>query len=270
VQPHPVVVALAAESQTRKALAYQGQRYLGWPASDPLWATQKWLPGAIYYYNTPHVSMGSLHSSGWVCQSRYCNVTFAADPSQNLRVEMTLPGVPPHKRRYEARGRLVQHKNWLLGQGTLFEDGGVKSTALGPWNVYQVGKGLCAHLPLPDSYHLLQVSDRDTFPSEHRFVEALSLPQLDKPWVRAVTIDGDRLAVNTEDMRITINGTPRPHPPQMLHDCAAMTSVYGSGVIQIKAGGGVLTLRAGPAKSVDRPAPSAANAAGLSAPRPHR
>lgn len=246
VRPHPVVVALAAESQTRKALVYQGQRYLGWPASDSLWATQKWLPGAIYYYNTPHVSMGSLHSSGWVCQSRYCNVTFAADPSQNLRVEMILPGVPPHKRRYDSRGRLVQHKSWLLGQGTLFEDGGVKSKTLGAWHVYQVGKGLCAHLALPDSYHLLQVSDLDTFFSEQAFVEALSPPKLEMPWVRAVTMDGDRVAVNTEDMSITVNDTPRPHPPQMLHDCDAMTSVYGSGVIQFKTARGELTIRSRP------------------------
>lgn len=242
VQPHPVVVALAAEAQTRKSLVYQGQRYLGWPSSDALWATQKWMPGAIHYYNTPHVSMGSIHSSGWVCQSRYCSVTFAADPSQNLRVEMILPGVPPHKRRYEARGRLVQHKNWLLGQGTLFEDGGIKASPLGPWQVYRVGKGLCAQYKLPDDYHVLQVSDLDTYASERAFVEALSAPRMEQQQVHGVTVDGDRLVVNVADMSISINGQPRPHPPKMLHDCEYMTSEYGSGRITIHTKAGSVTF----------------------------
>jgi hypothetical protein len=113
--PHPVVQALAAEARTRKALIYQGQRFTGWPG-DELWKTQKWIPGSLYYYNTPHVSMGSVHSDGWIHQCRYNSVIFGADPSQALRVETIMPGVPPHKRRREARGRVVQHDNWLLGQ----------------------------------------------------------------------------------------------------------------------------------------------------------
>lgn len=236
VEPHPVVAALAAEARTRKSLVYQGRRYLGWPGEDlceKLWATQRWMPGAIYYDNTPHVSMGSIHSSGWVCQSRYCSVIFAADPSQGLRVEMLLPGVPPHKRRYEARGRLVQHKNWLLGQGTLFEDGGARSRRVGPWNVYRVGKRLCAHFALPDSYHVLQVSDLDTYADEEAFARALSVPILERGQVRA-TVDADRVEVDLSKMGIVINGRPRPHPPRMLHDCEAMKSQYGSGQITIR------------------------------------
>ena len=81
--PHPVVQALAEEARTRKALVYQGRRFLGWPG-DELWKTQKWMPGAIYYYNTPHVSMGSVHSDGWIHQCRYNSVLFGADPSQAL------------------------------------------------------------------------------------------------------------------------------------------------------------------------------------------
>ena len=240
-RPHPIVRALAEEAKTRKALIYQGQRYLGWP-SDSLWKTQRWLPAALCYYNTPHVSMGSVHSDGGILQSRYDSVIFGADPSQGLRVEMILPGVPSHKRRYEARGRVVQHKNWLLGQGTLFEDGGIRSEKVGCWNVYRVGKGLCAHLELPDSYHVLQVSDLDTFTSEDSFVAALSVPDKKGERIDALTMAGDRIAVSLKDMSITINGTPRPHPPTMLHDSTPMSSEYGSGKITITTGAGVATF----------------------------
>ena len=244
-QPHPVVMALADEAASRSELVYQGRRYLGWPGEElgeKLWESQRWLPGAIHYYNTPHVSMGSVHSSGWICQSRYDQVLFAADPSQGLRVEMLLPGVAPHKRRYEARGRVVQHESWLLGQGTLFEDGGVTSRRVGAWNVYRVGKGLCAHLPLPDSYHVLQVSDLDKYASEEAFVQSLSAPRLADQQVHAIGRDGDRIVVDLSDMSIAIDGVSRPHPPTMLHGCQAMQSAYGSGKTTIHTKQGSLTL----------------------------
>ena len=241
VRPHPVIVALAEEAATWTPVVYSGRRYIGWPP-ESLWATQRWMPGAVYYYNTPHISMGSLHSSGYCCQSRYSNVMFAAAPSQNLRVEVILPGVSPHKRRHEARGRLVQHKNWLLGQGTLFEDGGVTARPVGGWDVYRVGKGLCAHVALPDSYHVLQVSDLDAYASEKAFVEVLSLPRMENGTVLASTMDGDRVEVDVTDMSIVVNGTRRPHPPAMLHDCAVMRSEHGSGRVTITAKAGILTL----------------------------
>ena len=208
-RPHPIVHALAEEAKTRKTFVYQGQRYLGWP-SDSLWKTQHWMPAGIYYYNTPHVSMGSVHSDGGILQSRYNSTIFAADPSQGLRIEIALPDVPSHKRRYEARGRVVQHKNWLLGQGTLYEDGGIQSHKLGPWNLYRVGKGLCSHMELPDSYHLLQISDLDTHTNEQAFIAALSVPKKEDNRVEATTIDGDRVAVDLTDMSISVNGTLRP------------------------------------------------------------
>lgn len=240
-QPHPIVCALAKEAKTRKSLVYQGQRYLGWP-SDSLWQTQRWMPAGLYYYNTPHVSMGSVHSDGGILQSRYNSVIFGADPSQGLRVEIALPDVPPHKRRYEARGRVVQHKNWLLGQGTPYEDGGIHAKKIGPWNIYRVGKGLCAHMELPDSYHVLQISDLDTYPDEQAFIAALSAPKKEGNHVEAATIDGDRVAVDLTNMNISINGTPRPHPPRMLHDCDWMQSEYGSGRITIKTTTGSVTF----------------------------
>ncbi len=241
-RPHPVVRALAEDAKTRKVLIYKGQRYLGWP-NDSLWKTQHWLPGAIYYYNTPHISMGSVHSAGGILQSRYNSVLFGADPSQGLRVEMILPGAPPHKRRYEARGRVVQHKNWLLGQGTLFEDGGVKAREVGRWNVYRVGKGLCAHRELLDSHHILQVSDLDTHANEEAFAKTLTVPKIELQHVHTV-VDGDRIKVDMSDMSISINDKPRPHPPKMLHDCDAMKSEYGSGKITIYTKTGSVTFDA--------------------------
>jgi len=245
VVPHQVVVALATEANSSAELIYTGQRFLGWPASDPLWKTQKWLPAALSYYKTPHVVMGSVHSDGGNLQSRYNSILFRADPSQGLRVEKILPGVPPHKRRYEARGRCVQHKNWLLGQGTLFEDGGIRGKRIGPWRVYQVGKGLCAAWELPDSYHVLQISDLERFPTVQAFLAALSPPKLEGHSIQALTVDGDRVDVDLRDMSIRINGTSRPHPPKMLHHCPYMRSEYGSGKITITTRAGSVTFDAG-------------------------
>jgi hypothetical protein len=239
--PHPVVQALSDEARTRKVLIYQGQRFIGWPG-DELWKTQKWMPGALSYYNTPHVSMGSVHSDGWIHQCRYNSVLFGADPSQALRVETIVPGVPPHKRRHEARGRVVQHENWLLGQGTLFEDGGAKAERVGKWNVYQVGKGLCAHIALGEDYHVLQVSDLETFASHEAFVAALKLPTRTAKLVDAETLSGDRVIVDLTNMSITINGNQRAHPPKMLHDSGPMKSVYGSGKITITTQAGSVTF----------------------------
>lgn len=237
--PHPVVQSLAANRPTRSV--YQGQRFTGWPG-DELWKTQKWIPGALYYYNTPHVSMGSVHSDGWIHQCRYNSVLFGADPSQALRLETIVPGVPPHKRRREARGRVVQHENWLLGQGTVFEDGGAKAERVGEWNVYQVGKGLCAQFALGEDYHVLQVSDLDTFTSREAFVAALKLPTRTAERVDAVTISGDRVSVDLTNMGIRINGQSRVHPPKMLHDSGLMKSVYGSGKITITTQAGSVTF----------------------------
>lgn len=239
--PHPVVQTLADEARTRKVLVYQGRRFTGWPG-DELWRTQKWMPGALYYYNTPHVSMGSVHSDGWIHQCRYNSVIFGADPSQALRVEKIVPGVPPHKRRREARGRVVQHENWLLGQGTLFEDGGAKAERVGKWDVYQVGKGLCANLALDDDYHVLQVSDLNTFASREEFVAALTIPERSGEKLNAVTMSGDRVSVDLTNMGIAINGEPRAHPPKMLHDCGPMKSVYGSGKTTITTQSGSVTF----------------------------
>jgi hypothetical protein len=240
-EPHPVVVALAQEALTRPHLIYEGQRFIGWP-DDEGWATQRWFPARLTYYNTPHVSLASVHSDGWICQSRYCNVMFGADPSQNLRVAIILPDVTPTKRRHESRGRVVQHQSWLLAQGTLFEDGGVKAHRVGEWDIYRVGQGLCARYALPDDYHVLQVGDLDQFASAEAFVQALTIPRMNGHEVHGVSREGDRLVVDTRDMSLTVNGETRPHPPTMLHDCPYMTSEYGSGKITITTEAGSVTF----------------------------
>jgi hypothetical protein len=157
-------------------------------------------------------------------------------------VETIVPGEAPHKRRREARGRVVQHENWLLGQGILFEDGGAKADRVGKWNVYQVGKGLCAHIALGDNYHVLQVSDLDTFPSREEFVAALTIPERSGEQLNAVTMSGDRVSVELTNMSIAINGKPRAHPPKMLHGSGPMKSVYGSGKITITTQSGSVTF----------------------------
>ena len=129
-----------------------------------------------------------------------------------------------------------------MGQGTLFEDGGIKSQKVGPWNVYRVGKGLCAEMAFPDSYHVLQVSDLDTFADQESFVAALSIPEVKGNQIHGETIDGDLIAVNLEEMSISINGKPRPHPPKMLHDSPYMKSEYDSGKITIATKAGSVTF----------------------------
>lgn len=245
--PHPLVVALAEEGPARGGFTYAGQRFLGWPGAElgeRLWATQRWLPAALYYYNTPHVSLGSVHSDGWICQSRYNKVLFADNPSQGLRVELILPGVPPHKRRYEARGRCVQHKSCLLAQGTLFEDGGLRARPAGPWRVYRVGSGLCAHLPLGDEYHVLHVGDLAQWGTEDAFLQALVLPRRMGARVVVKTVDGDEFAVILDDMSLSVNGVPRSHPPARLHDCDCLRSEYGSGRVTVNTTRGSVTFSA--------------------------
>jgi hypothetical protein len=60
--------------------------------------------------------------------------------------------------------------------------------------------------------------------------------------VHAVTLNGDCISVDLRNMGIAINGKPRPHPPSMLHDCAYMTSEYGSGKITISTGAGSMAF----------------------------
>ena len=234
--PHPVVCALADEARTRPALVYRGSRSSGWP-DDPGWA-ENTDRAQLVYYNTPHISMGSLQCFNWSHQTRYNNVMFAADPSQNLRIELILDGVVWDRWRHERRGELVQHHNWLLGRGQLVEDGGIESTRVGPWNLYRVGKGLAAHVELDGGYHVLQVGDLDQFRDERAFIDALTPPVREGAFVKGVATNGDRVVADVRDMSVVINGQARPKWTDMLHDSEPMRSVYGSGVVEIRTGDG--------------------------------
>ena len=237
---HPQIAALAAEAATRPSLVYRGMRGSRW-VDDPGWENAPDF-NPIYYYNTPHISMGSLQIMGWSIQTRYCNVMFAADPSKNLRIEFIQPGIERNRRRHEVHGELVQHENWLLARGVVVEDGGVRAERRGAWNLYRVGKGLAAHVELDGGYHVLQVSDLDTFGDEQAFLGALKTPVRDGFDVRGETIGGDQLSVDLRTMSMAVNGRPRDGWSDMLHDSPQMHSVFGSGVVEISTAEGGLTL----------------------------
>lgn len=236
--PHPVLMALAEESSSRPCLIYRGTRPNGYPP-DPLWEGHG--PSQIYYYNTPHISMGSLQWFGWSHQTRYCSVMFAQEPSKNLRIELILPGVKWDRWRHERRGELVQHRNWLIARGKLVEDGGIKPRIFGVWNIYRVGKGLAAHIALGE-HQVIQVSDLEKYRSEEEFVRALRVPEKEAEMVTGRTTDGDIVRVDLRDMSIWVNEEKRRGWTDKLHDSEPMYSAYGSGVIQIRTKNGRLRL----------------------------
>ncbi len=232
-EPDPIVSALAAEAATRPLLQYKGTRRhpQGREGLAP-----------IYYYNTPHVCMGFMGIFGFGHQSRFFNVMFADEPAKSLRTFMREPELQSDWDQRNERGELVQHENWLISRGALVEEGGIKPTNAGKWNLYRVGKGLCAHVELAGDLHVFQVSDLDTYPDEQAFISALSVPEKVDNSVRAKTAGGEELSVNLSDMSLTLNGQAPQDWSNMLHDCPAMRSEYGSGVIEIKTGQGTLTL----------------------------
>lgn len=228
--PHPAVQALAREALTRPELAYRGTRPNGFPP-DPLWEGHG--PHPVCYYNTPHISMGSVQWMGWSHQTRYCNVMFAADPSKNLRIELVLPRVKWDRWRHERRGELAQHENWLVGRGELVEDGGIAARRVGPWRLYRVGKGLAAHVELRGGYHVIQVSDLDKYPAEQAFIHSLAVPKQDGRFIRGRTTAGDEVSVDTTSMAVWVKGRERESWCDMLHQSEPMRSKYGSGVIEL-------------------------------------
>ena len=237
---HPRIAALATEAATRPCLVYRGMRPSRW-VDDPAWENAPDY-NPIYYYNTPHISMGSVQSMGWSIQTRYNNVMFAADPTKNLRIELVRPGVERDRMRHEVHGELVQHENWLLGRGVLVEDGGIRAERVAPWNLYHVGKGLAAHVELDGGYHVLQVSDLDTFGDERTFLAALQVPSRDGFEVRGRSLGGDQLSVDVRSMSLAVDGRPREPWSDMLHDAPPMRSAYGSGMVEIATADGDLTL----------------------------
>ncbi|MBN2295293.1 MAG: metallophosphoesterase [Pirellulales bacterium] len=233
--PHPVIRALAAESATRQELIYKGRRNHGWPVAEV-------CPALLYYYNTPHVSMGSQQAFGYSFQARFMSVFFSSEPAKSLRVVLL------DEKKYHAsdhrneRGELVQHKNWLMARGELVADGSIESQKSGPWNLYCVDKGLCAHKELPGGLHVMQISDLDKYPTPGAFLAALTVPAREENIVEGKTADGDNVRVDVNDMSISVNNKPRVPWTGMLHDSESMRSVHGSGVVKIKTKAGELKL----------------------------
>jgi hypothetical protein len=190
----------------------------------------------ICYYNTPHVSMGSMRVFGRAHQPRFFNVMFAADPSKSLRTYLRDSGKPnPWYPRHE-RGEAVQHQNWLIARGVLVEEGGLTAEPAGVFHIYRVEKGLCAHLALCPDLHVFQVGDLDMYPDPAAFVASLSAPTREGSVVRARTSGGDNLVVDLSDMSIEVNGRPGHDWSDQLHAGPWLFAEWDSGRIDLRAG----------------------------------
>lgn len=246
LEPDPIIRHLLREVASSRETVYVGRRATAGypqeiaPPSDP--RTRQ----CIRYYNTPHVSLGSAQYVDGVypitslAPSRYWSVLLAQEPSQVLR--SGIEGFEPQ--------RIAQHRNWLVAEGTLRESGGLRSTPVGPWNLYQAGKGLCAHTQI-EGWHVVQVSDLDTYADTRAFIDRLAKPEVSDGRLNAVTTEGDSVNVDLETMATRINGALRPDVPDMLHDAPLVRSVYGTGVIEVRAGGTSATYDA--AQLLDMP-----------------
>ncbi len=234
-EPHPVVAALAHEAARRPLLDYRGTRCAGF--------AEGLRP--IVYYNTPHVSMGSMQACGYSFQTRFFNVLFPADPSKTLRTYLhdDVEHSPWDKR--NERGEVAQHAGWLVSRGSLVAEGGLDAESAGGWDLYRVGRGLCAHRELPGDWHVFQVGDLDQWSDAHAFLAALSEPRIEDGEVCGRTTGGEDVAVSTADLSVSIDGRPREDWTDRMHHCPAMRSAYGSGRIEITSSAGELVLEAG-------------------------
>ncbi len=239
IVPHRLLPCLLADTAKRAELIYTGKRATaGYPTyyeppSD--WRTNQ----LVHYYNTPHVSMGSVQYMDGAypitskARSRWWSVLFPSEPSQVLRARTD--GWPAQ--------RVVQHRNWLVGEGELIATHGLTPCKVGPWNLYEVGKALCAHIEI-DGWHVVQVSDTDKHPTGRAFLETLAMPVIDGNVLRGATDEGDSVRVDLSTMALEVNGVPRPSRTDMLHDSPAMRSRYGSGIIEIDTSKGRLVYDA--------------------------
>ncbi len=224
--PHPVVRELAKLPARTPAAWHRGTRDC---------STQVELPRrTICYYNTPHVSMGSMRVVGRAHQPRFFNVMFAAEPSKSLRTYLRDSGEPsPWYPRHE-RGEVVQYQNWLIARGSLAEEGGLAAEQASAFRLYRVGRGLCAHIAIAPDLHVFQVSDLDLHRDAAAFVASLSVPTVDRGMVRARTSSGDTLVVNVADMSIEVNGRPGHNWSDRLHAGLWLFADWDGGRITIR------------------------------------
>lgn len=230
-KPHKVLSYLLDDIRKKSLLEYKGTRYS---------TVGRRL---IYYYNTPAVSIGSVRAFHYTPQSRYFSVLFAEDPDKSLSTYFRDPAIQNPWDDLSARGEVVQHKNWLISRGKLVENGGIESERANGVNLYTIGKGLCAHIELPDNLHIFQTSDLDTYPHPRDFLSRVSMPVKKDNFLFARTTDGERLVVNLYDMSLYVNGEPAEDWSSFLHYCPPLIqSKYGAGVIEIRTSGGDLIL----------------------------
>ena len=243
VTPHPIVKELLDEVARRPELIYTGRRAA---AGHPF---QNAPPGnprsqqVLYYYNTPHVSLGSLRylphagkmSVSYNSRPRFFSVMFPERPEQVLRTRLTEAELKAGINRYSyTADRVVQHRDWLIAAGELSASHGLASRRVGGWALFHVGRGLCAHVELDGGWHVFQVADLDRFRDEQSFVAALKMPTIRDGRAHATALNGDRILVDLKTMAIDVNGAERTPPIKMLHDSPGMTSEYWSGRITIR------------------------------------
>lgn len=244
--PHPIVRVLLDEVATRSEFAYRGRRA---SAGHPFQNAHPGSPRSqqeVHYYNTPHVSLGSLQylpeagkmSVSYNSRPRFFSVMFPERPEQVLRTRLSETDLDAGPRSYNYRAdRVVQHRDWLIAAGELSTSHGLKSRRIGAWDLFRVGHGLCAHFSGDQDWHVFQVADLDQFPDERSFLAALTVPTFTEGFAVGKSLNGDLVRVNLETMAIDINNQRREPQLGMLHDSDLMTSVYGSGKITIEAAG---------------------------------
>jgi hypothetical protein len=231
VEPHPVVAALAEEAARRPALHYRGTRHHG----------VQCLRRMICYYNTPHVSMGSIRASAYGFQSRFCNVLFPAEPGKSLRTYLRDPEHWSPWDEFNSRGELAQHAGWMVSRGELIAEGGLTAERVGHWDLYAAGRGLCAHAELSGGWHVFQVGDLDRWGDAASFAGALHMPRHTGSHITGRTADGDEAAVSLADMALHVNGRASDWL-DMLHDSPELRSAYGRGRVTVNSAAGALRL----------------------------
>ena len=243
--PHSIVKDLLTEASTRPELIYIGRRA---SAGHPFQNAQPGNPRshqAVVYYNTPHVSLGSLQflpeagkmSVSFNSRPRFFSVMFPEKPEQVLRTRLSNADLKAGAKSYDyTADRVVQHRGWLIAAGELSASHGLTSRKLESWDLFRVGRGMCAHMELPGGWHVFQVADLDKFKDEKSFISALQTPTIREGHAHGASLNGDRVQVDLKTMAIHINGVERPSLMGMLHNSPLMKSNFGSGRITIRAG----------------------------------
>jgi len=249
--PYPVVYELLQEVTAQPELIYVGRRSsAGHPFqnADP---SNRRSHQIVYYYNTPHISLGSLQylpyagkmSVSYNSRPRFFSVMFPENPAQVLRTRLRDEDLSAGPRKYDyVADRIVQHQNWLIAAGELSASYGLSSRRIDRWDVFRVGQGLCAHIELEDGWHVFQVSDLTKYRNEESFVAALTVPTIKDGEAHGGTTGGDHVSVDLKTMAIKINGVLRTPQLEMLHDSPLMNSEYWSGKITIRTKAATVTF----------------------------